>query len=343
MFRVAHVRRCVGLVNCRSYANAADAPKHPALQPGRVAVITGAANGIGRAVAQQCAMNGMKVVLADLQQAQLDKTVDDFVAQGVARDHLLAVPTDVADYAQNEALCEKAYATFEACHLLLLNAGISTGTGGSPVGMDIAKWRRTIDINLWGTLNGLHLFVPRMLAQTRADGVPAIAAATGSRQGLTLNPGDTAYVITKAGQRAAMESLEHELRNMPEHKLRALLLCPGRVVTDILASVHDSDGDATAAAKARESLEAAWGPDAMPASHCVDVLFEAIEEGKFYAVCTDHYKTKDAALGEVLASAEDVILNRPPLSRWHPDFQAEFLAKTPEAKEVPLQPLARNL
>jgi len=320
--------------------------KHPALQAGRVAVVTGAANGIGRAVAEQCAKLQMKVVLADLSAPQLEKTVDAFVALGVDRANLLAVPTDVADLAQNQALCDKTYDTFKACHFVLFNAGINTGVGSTPIaggasGMDIAKWRKTIEVNLWGTINGLHCFVPRMLAQT--DGVASIVAATSSRQGLTLNPGDTAYVISKVGQRAVMESVEHELRNLPGHKLRGVLLCPGRTVTDIVAAIQDGNGDHDKAAEMRQDLQAVWGPDAMPPSHPVEVLFEAIETGKFYAVCTDHYKTKAACLGEVKQSCDDVLLNRPPLSRWHPDHQAQFLADTPEAKPVDLKPEARQL
>merc|ERR1712012_1072391 len=107
------------------------------------------------------------------------------------------------------------------------------------------------------------------------------------------------YVISKVGQRAVMESLEHELRNLPGHKLRGVLLCPGRTITDISAAIEDGNGDAAKAAKIREDLTAHWGPDAMPASHPVDVLFEAIEHGKFYGVCTDHYKTKEACIGEI--------------------------------------------
>jgi hypothetical protein len=320
--------------------------KHPALQADRVAVITGAANGIGRAVAQQCAQLNMKVVLADVSPEQLQRTVEEFAALGVDRANLLAVPTDVADLEANQALCDKTYEAFQACHFVLFNAGINTGVGCSPIagganGMDIQKWRKTIEVNLWGTLNGLYCFVPKMLAQT--DGVTSIVGATSSRQGLTLNPGDTAYVISKVGQRAVMESLEHELRNLPNHKLQGVLLCPGRTVTDIVAAIQDGNGDAEKAAEMRKDLGAVWGPDAMPPSHPVEVLFEAIEAGKFYAVCTDHYKTKAACLGEIQSSADDAILNRPPLSRWHPDFQDEFLAKNPEAKGVELKPEARVL
>ena len=265
---------------------------------------------------------------------------------GAARGNVQAFAMDVSDLAQNQALCDKTYDRFKACHLVLFNAGINTGIGSTPIaggenGMGIVKWRKTIEVNLWGTINGLHCFVPRMLAHT--DGIAAIVAATSSRQGLTLNPGDTAYVISKVGQRAVMESVEHELRNLPDHKLRGVLLCPGRTVTDIVAAIQDGNGDASAAARMREDLAATWGPDAMPPTHCVEVLFEAIEKGNFYAVCTDHCKTKDACLGEVTSSAEDVVLNRPPLSRWHPDFQDAFLAKNPEAKEVPLRPEARKL
>lgn len=327
----------------RSYSACADSgvprPKHPALQAGRVAVITGAANGIGKAVAQECAANGMKVVLADLHQAKLDETIDEFVSMGIDRANLLAVPTDVADLGQTVALCEKTYDTFKGCHFALFNAGINTGVGRSPIAMDIVKWRRALEVNLWGTINGVYCFVPRMLAQT--DDVPTIVGATASRQGLTLNPGDTSYVISKVGQRALMESVEHELRNLPGHKLRGVLLCPGRTVTDISAAIADSDGDTNKAAEIRKDLAASWGSNAMPASHPVEVLFETIDKGEFYAICTDHYKTKTACLGEVRASADDVILNRPPLSRWHPDFQAAWLSENPEGKEVPLKPVAR--
>eukprot|EP00929_Paragymnodinium_shiwhaense_P037110 TRINITY_DN19832_c0_g1_i1.p1 TRINITY_DN19832_c0_g1~~TRINITY_DN19832_c0_g1_i1.p1 ORF type:complete len:328 (-),score=44.25 TRINITY_DN19832_c0_g1_i1:128-1111(-) len=320
------------------------APSHPALQAGRVAVVTGAANGIGRAVAEACSRNGMKVVLADVKADKLNAVVSEFLSSGICKDknNLLAVPTDVSKHEDMKNLREKTYSTFQRCDFALFNAGVTTGFAGaqSPLTMDIERWRRTIEINLWGTLYGVHEFVPAMLKQEQS--YPGIIAATSSRQGLTLNPGDTAYVISKVGQRAVMESLEHELRNLPDHKLRGVLLCPGRTVTDVTAATLEADGSAEKAAANRKDLAAAWGPNAMPAEHPVEVLFEAIDNGKFYGVCTDHYKTKAACLGEVKQSADDVLLNRPPLSRWHPDFEPAFLSEYSEAKPANLKPIKRQ-
>eukprot|EP00392_Amoebophrya_sp_AT5.2_P009439 g9467.t1 len=317
---------------------------HPALQPGKIAVITGAANGIGKAAAKACAERGMKVALADIKGELLEQVAAEFASAGVCpRDSLLVVPTDVTSLEENQNLCQKVYEHFGGCDFVLFNVGISTGKGANPVlGMDLGKWKRTLDINLWSTIYGVHCFVPEMIKQAEAEGMgksePRIVAATSSRQGLTLNPGDTPYVISKVGQRAVMESVEHELRNLPgSHKLRGVCLFPGRTVTDINASLLEYDGDAERARVMREDLAKAWGPDAMPVEHPVEVLFDAIEEGKFYAVCTDNYKTKAACLGEIRSSAEDVCENRPPASRWHSQYQDNFLQENPEAKRVELK------
>ena len=178
---------------------------HPAIAPGRVAVITGGASGIGLAAARKFAAAGMKVVLADLQSAALDQaaaTVAE-VAKG-GKDDVRAVATDVALMEDVERLKQSAYQSFGEVALLMNNAGI--GNGGGPF-ENYGRWQRVLAVNLWGVINGTQAFAQAMVAQ----GTPAAIINTGSKQGITTPPGDTAYNVSKAGVKVLTEGLAHAL------------------------------------------------------------------------------------------------------------------------------------
>ena len=115
---------------------------------------------------------------------------------GAEPSSLLAVPTDVTDPAQVEALREKTYAAFGKCHFLFLNAGI--GGGGGPIPNDLRRWRSVVEVNLFGVLNGLAAFANPMIRQSTEEGVDCVIAMTGSRAGITTPPGDTSYTVSKA-------------------------------------------------------------------------------------------------------------------------------------------------
>jgi NAD(P)-dependent dehydrogenase (short-subunit alcohol dehydrogenase family) len=151
---------------------------HPAFAPGHTAVITGAADGIGLAAARRCLAHGMNVVLADIEAEKLASTV---IALG-AGDRVLAVPTDVADSVAVTALRDQALARFGAVYVLMNNAGM--GGGGSALEKP-DRWRRLLEVNLFGVINGVQAFGAMMVAMKQADG---LVSGTNEISGSVLRP-----------------------------------------------------------------------------------------------------------------------------------------------------------
>ena len=271
---------------------------HPALQPGHTAVITGAADGIGLAAARRFLELGLNVVMADLAADKLSAAVEGLEAG----ERALAVPTDVADAAAVAALRDAAIARFGAVHVLMNNAGM--GGGGSAI-ENPDRWRRLLEVNLFGVINGVQAFVPTMIER----GAPGLIINTGSKQGITAPPGDTAYNVSKAGVKILTEGLQHTLRNTPDCRIRAHLLVPGYTFTGMT-----SRGQA-------DKPAAAW-----TAAQVVDFMLEAIAAGDFYILCPDNDVDRATDASRIRWAAEDVATGRPPLSRWHPDYKDAFEA-----------------
>jgi NAD(P)-dependent dehydrogenase (short-subunit alcohol dehydrogenase family) len=285
-------------------------PNHPALAPGRVAAITGGASGIGLAAALKLARMGMKVAIADANSEALHAARAQIAAVAAEPGDVLAFTLDVAQSEQMGAFKSAVYAAFGEVALLMNNAGI--GNGGGLFG-DPARWRRLIDVNFWGVVNGVQAFAPAMIAQ----GTPAAIVNTGSKQGITCPPGDTAYNVSKAGVKVVTEALAHELRNTANCRVSAHLLIPGFTFTAMTRPGET------------EKPAAAWTPDQV-----VEFLFEAMAAGKFYALCPDNDVTRDIDERRMLWAATDITEDRPALSRWHPDFKdafAEFM-KAPRVR-----------
>ena len=192
--------------------------EHPALATGRVAVITGAASGIGLAAAKRFASMGLRICMADLSAPALAQAADEVAASAAdGRSAVLAVPTDVSKLDDVQKLADTAYATFGEVALLMNNAG--TAPGGGPWD-HIDRWRRVLEVNLWGAIHGVQVFTPRMLEQ----GAGCAIVNTGSKQGITCPPGDTAYNVSKAGVKVLTEGLAHSLRNAEGGRISAHLL-----------------------------------------------------------------------------------------------------------------------
>ncbi|HUC10591.1 MAG TPA: SDR family NAD(P)-dependent oxidoreductase [Stellaceae bacterium] len=270
-------------------------PQHPALAAGRAAVITGGASGIGLAAAKRFAAIGMKICLADLHQQALDRATEQLPGATI-----VTVPTDVSKIEEVHRLKERVYADFGEIAVLMNNAGVSAGGGPWD---DYDGWLRVLGVNLWGVINGVHAFTPAMIDQ----GTPAAIINTGSKQGITCPPGNTAYNVTKAGVKVLTEGLAHSLRNIAGCMVSAHLLVPGSTFTGMTARGRT------------EKPPGSWTPEQV-----VDFMVAAMSAGDFYIICPDNDVTRDIDNRRILWAAEDIIHNRPALSRWHPDYQDEF-------------------
>ena len=280
---------------------------HPAIQDGNTAVITGGAAGIGLAAAVAFARAGLNVCIADLGAERLKaaaKHVADAAPRGTAQ--VMTAEADVSRFEDVTALAAAVTSRWGRTDILMNNAGIQPGSG---MFGPRANWERVMAVNLWGVINGMQAFVPQMIQQQR----PGLVINTGSKQGITTPPGDPAYNVSKAGVKVFTEALAHELRNTPDCRLTAHLMIPGFVFTGLTAKGRT------------EKPAGAWTPE-----QTVDFMLDRIDAGDFYILCPDNEVTRQLDEKRILWAAQDIIENRPPLSRWHPDFGprfADFVAK----------------
>ena len=274
---------------------------HPVLTPGAAAVITGGASGIGLAAARRFAALGLRVCIADLGTERLARAAAEIAGQARGgSDDVMAAEVDVARAAEVTALEAMVRERFGGTDVLMNNAGI--GPASSVFGPP-EVWQHLLDVNLWGVIHGVQAFVPTMIERGR----PGLVINTGSKQGITTPPGNPAYNVAKAGVKVFTEALQHELRNTPGCRLSAHLLIPGFVFTGMTA------GGRT------EKPEGAW-----TAEQTVDFMLERLKVGDFYILCPDNEVSRELDERRILWAAADIVENRPPLSRWHPDYADAF-------------------
>jgi NAD(P)-dependent dehydrogenase (short-subunit alcohol dehydrogenase family) len=187
----------------------------------RVAVITGGASGIGLATAKGLAREGMKVVLADIEQRALDRAVPEVEALGV---ECAGVQCDVSRLEDVQRLADAAWDRFGGCHVLFNNAGVAIA--GPMAEATHEDWKWVIDVDLWGPIHGVEAFVPRMIKQDQGGHV----LSTASFAGLVANDGLGVYCVAKYGVVALMECLYRELS---PYGIGVSVLCPMRVETNI--------------------------------------------------------------------------------------------------------------
>jgi NAD(P)-dependent dehydrogenase (short-subunit alcohol dehydrogenase family) len=245
---------------------------------------------------------GLKVVLADLPGAALDHAQKTVAAQSThGAGYIMAVPTDVSKQEDLMALRERVSERFGAVSVLMNNAGAGRNPGKP--WENSAGWKSLLDVNLWGVVHGVEAFVPAMLESH----APGVVINTGSKQGITSPPGNAAYNMSKAAVKSYTESLAHELHKACGGRITAHLLIPGYTFTGMTGVA--------------EKPVAAWTTDQV-----IEFMLDRLCSGDFYILCPDNAVDRATDEKRIRWAAEDIIRNRPALSRWHPDYEAAFAA-----------------
>jgi NAD(P)-dependent dehydrogenase (short-subunit alcohol dehydrogenase family) len=241
----------------------------------------------------------MKVCIADVDQARLAEAATKLSSVTPAT-HVMTFAVDVSKAESVTELERGVRERFGGTDILMNNAGIQPGSTlfGEP-----DNWQRIIGVNMWGIINGSRIFAPGMIARGRRG----LIINTGSKQGITTPPGDPAYNVSKAGVKAFTEALQHELRNTKDCRITAHLLIPGFVFTGLTAKGRT------------EKPAGAW-----TAEQTVDFMLARLEAGDFYILCPDNDVPRELDEKRMLWAAGDIVENRPPLSRWHPDYADAF-------------------
>ncbi len=271
---------------------------------GRVAVITGAASGIGLAMARRFGRAGMRVVLADIEKDPLEAAGKALQAAGI---DTLSVETDVGDAEQMDRLGGRVRADLGPVDLLCLNAGVSGG-GGPLETLTTADWEWGLRVNLWGVIHGLRVFLPDMRA--RDDGHIVL---TSSIAGLICSPQAAPYHATKHAIAAIAETLFRELSDA-ESKLGISCLCPGLVDTRFPTGDRNRPADLQnpgAGAIPREQIEALHRAAlevfkrGVSSAHVADCVFEAVRQRRFWVYTDEVHRDVIKARHRAIENGED--------------------------------------
>ncbi len=276
---------------------------------GKVAVITGAASGFGREFARVAAARGMRLSLADVDQAGLDLVAQELRAVGC---DVIAVRTDVSKGDAMQALADTTMSAFGAVHLLFNNAGVASG--GLVWENTDADWQWVMGANVWSVIHGVRIFTPLMLAH----GEPAHIVNTSSAAGLMNAPNMGIYNVSKHAVVALSETLYQDLRAV-NSAIGVSVLCPAFVPTGISRSHRNRPAELANALPPTASMLAAqeWSAKAVEAgrvsaSEVAELTFAAIDAGSFYVL--PHQKILDVIAVRMI----DIIEQRNPSNVFGP-------------------------
>ena len=275
---------------------------------GRVAVVTGAGSGIGRALALRAAGEGMRVVIADVEVGALEETAAEVETAGA---EVVVVPTDVSRADQVDALSRIAYERFGAVHLLCNNAGVFQA--GISWQRSLSDWEWVLGVNLWGVLHGIRSFVPRMLE----GGDEGHVVNTSSLAGLITGAYSAPYITSKFAVLALTECLAHDLRAHGA-PIGASVLVPGLVDTKIAQSMRNRPDEPPAEAQApdhylvEQALRDLLATGGLPPEEVAALVFFAVRSGRFFVTTTD-------ATAAILRARFDAVLEGelPPMTDWN--------------------------
>ena len=275
----------------------------------KIAVVTGGASGIGRALAERCLHEGMKVVLADIEEEALFQTEQKLKATGT---DILSVRTDVSRADDVTRLAEKALNAFGAVHLLFNNAGVGAGsTAWKTTNQD---WTWTLNVNFWGVLHGIQAFLPIMLAQEEESYI----VNTSSIAGLLPYHAGAPYQVSKHAAVALSEKLFYDLGEN-KGKIKVSVLCPGWVKTRILESERNRPRDLqntpaeivitpemeAAAQEFQQAIEHGMSPGEL-----ANQVFQALDKHQFYILTHPEFMPLVKARLEAITAG----MNPPPLA-----------------------------
>jgi len=288
---------------------------HPAFSAGNLALITGASSGIGKAAVRTYTSAGINVAMVDIDEKELATTFAELepIAKG-ASSELKKYVCDVGSLDQMQRLRKKVEADFPGIRISILMNNAGKNGFARKIEDDRKLWDNVLATNMMGVINGTQVFLPHM----KQGEAPGIIVNTGSKQGITAPPGNLCYNVAKAAVKSFTEGLHYELRE-DKPNLNCFLLVPGWTNTSIQLKSDRENGITREMFSEATPSQGAWMPQQV-----VDFMLETIEEGKFYIICPDNDVTREVDNARMTWAMQDITHDRPPLSRWHPDWKDKF-------------------
>ena len=281
---------------------------------GKVAVITGAASGIGKALTEKCIAEGMHVVMADIEEAVLETVAAEL--QATTNNQVLPIVTNVAMEAELRKVLEEAVDNLGGVHLLFNYAGV--GGGGNAWNATQKDWDWVLGVNLWSVIYGLRVFVPQMIAQD----TPCHIVNTASIAGIIGGSTNALYSVTKHGVVALTENLSVDLK-AENAKVGCSVLCPGFVNTNIFNSGRNrpaelANEEAPPAPTAEDEQRIAMFQEilrqGMQPAELADIVFDAIRNDRLYILPHDHFDEMIRARAENMINGTNPVMGEAALA-----------------------------